>query len=592
MNDNIEIAHFKVDPQLTILLGETYRSSEFALKELVDNAWDADAENVWITMPTQLFTSESIIIEDNGYGMTKHELKNEYLNIAQNRIIKRGAKTPKERLIKGRKGVGKFAGLVTATIMQVETWSRGQYSTLTINKNEILKTPSDIENIDLPIFSESCDTNKHGTKITLSGLNQKLNYPNEDVFKQVLFSDYGRVNEIKIFVNNTFLTIEHAQLNLTTTDYVLEQAENVVLKIGIADTKIPIKQAGIQLKVGGKSVGKPSFFGLENSDDIPLKQLKRIYGEVNVDSLDEFVAGNWGGVVENSKAFQEVQELVQKEMRHLIEENYPQEYNLALARLKKKYYKTIELLPQYKQDFAKKSLENVLNKYFGDDERVDTVISVIMEALQKDEYWTIIDKLDKSDDSDVSLLADMLDEFGLVEVALISKQANNRKIAIKRFEKLVQNPVTSEYDIHKSLEKNLWLINNHLSLYKSNTSIKKTIEEKTEKKYSGERAKKRPDLILITNYSNEYVLIELKKYDYTLKIRDATQAIEYSIDLRPYYGEMKQIIVIGGKMPTIYQPTDIPPNVQLESYDRLISKANNEIDWLLDQFTDKRNLNN
>lgn len=49
-----ETAHFSVDTRLTRLLGETYRSSEAALKELVDNAWDADACNVWIRLPTPL----------------------------------------------------------------------------------------------------------------------------------------------------------------------------------------------------------------------------------------------------------------------------------------------------------------------------------------------------------------------------------------------------------------------------------------------------------------------------------------------------------------------------------------------------------
>lgn len=32
---------FKVDTRLAILLSENYRSPEKALKELVDNAWDA-----------------------------------------------------------------------------------------------------------------------------------------------------------------------------------------------------------------------------------------------------------------------------------------------------------------------------------------------------------------------------------------------------------------------------------------------------------------------------------------------------------------------------------------------------------------------
>lgn len=38
-----EKANFKVDPRLAKLLGESYRSTEYALKELVDNAWDAEA---------------------------------------------------------------------------------------------------------------------------------------------------------------------------------------------------------------------------------------------------------------------------------------------------------------------------------------------------------------------------------------------------------------------------------------------------------------------------------------------------------------------------------------------------------------------
>ncbi len=47
-------AQFRVDPRLTSLLGEGYRSTEQALKELIDNAWDADAENVWITLPDRM----------------------------------------------------------------------------------------------------------------------------------------------------------------------------------------------------------------------------------------------------------------------------------------------------------------------------------------------------------------------------------------------------------------------------------------------------------------------------------------------------------------------------------------------------------
>ena len=36
-------AHFTVDPRIASILGEHYTSCERALRELIDNAWDAEA---------------------------------------------------------------------------------------------------------------------------------------------------------------------------------------------------------------------------------------------------------------------------------------------------------------------------------------------------------------------------------------------------------------------------------------------------------------------------------------------------------------------------------------------------------------------
>ena len=66
-------ASFKVNTRLASILGESYRSTELALKELVDNSWDADAENVWITLPEPL-TKNPIIIKDDGSGMTEKQI--------------------------------------------------------------------------------------------------------------------------------------------------------------------------------------------------------------------------------------------------------------------------------------------------------------------------------------------------------------------------------------------------------------------------------------------------------------------------------------------------------------------------------------
>lgn len=78
-------ASFKVDPKLAELLGETYKSTEDAIKELVDNSFDADADEVRITLPTVLSEDPVVTIIDNGAGMKEMELRTEYLKIASSR---------------------------------------------------------------------------------------------------------------------------------------------------------------------------------------------------------------------------------------------------------------------------------------------------------------------------------------------------------------------------------------------------------------------------------------------------------------------------------------------------------------------------
>ena len=63
-----------------------------------------------------------IIVQDDGSGMKTAELEVEYLNIVSRRFSRKGERTPNlKRLVKGRKGIGKFAGLILASEMEVIT---------------------------------------------------------------------------------------------------------------------------------------------------------------------------------------------------------------------------------------------------------------------------------------------------------------------------------------------------------------------------------------------------------------------------------------------------------------------------------------
>ncbi|RUV81762.1 hypothetical protein EOA88_19490 [Mesorhizobium sp. M5C.F.Ca.IN.020.14.1.1] len=172
-----EIAHFAVNTRLTRVLGETYRSSEAALKELVDNAWDADANNVWIDLPEPL-TDDAVTVRDDGTGMTALEVRGEYLNIASDKRTRTGERTAKfNRKVKGRKGIGKFAGLTIASRMEVVTVARRRRCTLLIDKNELVENPKDLEAVRLPFVEDDVDDVVSGTTVTLTELDSRLNFP-------------------------------------------------------------------------------------------------------------------------------------------------------------------------------------------------------------------------------------------------------------------------------------------------------------------------------------------------------------------------------------------------------------------------------
>ncbi|WP_303678181.1 type I restriction enzyme endonuclease domain-containing protein [Ralstonia mannitolilytica] len=135
---------FQVDSRLATLLSQEYTSTERALKELVDNAWDADADQVSIQLPKPL-SGEPIVIRDDGTGMTEEELRRHYLTIAKDRRSVRGERTAgKNRQVKGRKGIGKFAGFMVASVMTLETRTRGNAITTAEVLQELIQLAKDI----------------------------------------------------------------------------------------------------------------------------------------------------------------------------------------------------------------------------------------------------------------------------------------------------------------------------------------------------------------------------------------------------------------------------------------------------------------
>lgn len=579
-------AHFKVDPRLATLLGETYRSTELALKELVDNAWDADAEVVWITLPDPV-TIDPIVIKDNGSGMTESEVRNEYLAVASDRRSRKGDRSvTKKRLVKGRKGIGKFSGLMAADVMHLETKTRGRATSITISKQDILTTKKDLEKIILPVESISCRPSEHGTVIRLSNLNQSLSFPKPEILRQILMLEYGRETDFKIHVNGDLLDIEDIPGKIFTEEISLPGVGTVKLRFIIADDMKKLKNTGIVVRVGGKMVGKPGYFGLDNSEDIPRKLLQKVYGEIEADGLADDVTADWGAIIENSKAFQALEEWVQPHLKQGLNKVYRSEMNLAKARLEKQFQQRLASLPEYRREFAKKALERIMQKFYGESEdRRATVANVVLDALERDEYWQVLHKIDLARHRDVETFADALGNFGLVEIAVMAQQATNRKQFLDNLEELIRNNDTQEMTVHKALENSLWALGEEYSLLTSNKTLARTIEEHLNKKFTGERAQKRPDLLLADLSRDKMLLIEFKRPSLTLNRDHKNQAEKYRDDLLPFFSKSIDILVLGGHRKEGLPVAPDNGQTMLVSYTEIISNARNRLEWLIKELS-------
>lgn len=136
-----------IDPRILELLGPSlYTNIYYILAELIANAYDADAHNVYI-----IANKDDITVEDDGKGMSYADGDvQKYLNVAAiSRNTKDESKTASGRKKMGRKGVGKLAALSVSENVLIKTISNKEKSGFILSRhigsNNLLTPLSDDE---------------------------------------------------------------------------------------------------------------------------------------------------------------------------------------------------------------------------------------------------------------------------------------------------------------------------------------------------------------------------------------------------------------------------------------------------------------
>lgn len=354
-----EGAQFAFEISLSVLnhLGRhLYRSFATVLGEAISNAWDADANNVWITIDRE---NNSFFIKDDGAGMSAADFQNKFLRIGYSKRKDGDRSTEKKRAYIGRKGIGKLALLSCADrISIISKTAGGAYIGGVIDnsgldkaiQNDLTPDKYTLEAADLKAFAPYVEDHQHGTIIYFQ--NAKDGIRNTVEYLRRLMALYFRFalmdDAFHIFLNDKEITLDDLQNLADKTEFLwnINKLEDVYVNQRLTKLK---ESKGIEINADFSgfigSVIKPRDLKIMTTSEkvsidlfvngrmrerdilkhIPTARIVEsyLYGQIHFNSLDDNIdrfTTSREGIVADDPKFQAFLDAFRKVMTNVLED--------------------------------------------------------------------------------------------------------------------------------------------------------------------------------------------------------------------------------------------------------------------------------
>ncbi len=205
----MENVSFSVDAGIINRLGlELVGKSETALAELIKNSYDADANVVNLYFENADKKGGTLIIEDDGVGMTKTQLIQGFMRLATTDKVHNSISEKYKRPKAGRKGIGRFSTQRLGEKLEIVTEAqRAQPMKLVIDWNKYVtdKDISEIKNELSVLPKESSSGN--GTKLRIYRLRDK--WSDADIkrvyrfISELIQPDFLQINNNEISIDES-----------------------------------------------------------------------------------------------------------------------------------------------------------------------------------------------------------------------------------------------------------------------------------------------------------------------------------------------------------------------------------------------------
>lgn len=353
---------FSFEISLSVLnhLGRNlYRSFMTVLGEAISNAWDADAENVWIYIYKN---DNAFVVQDDGDGMNNNDFQTKFLKIGYSKRKSGNTTTNNGRPFIGRKGIGKLALLSCAKKISILTKTKnsmyvgGMIDNTGLDqaiKNDLNPDQYQLGEVNQKFFRKHTKDHDQGTIIYFEDINDGIK--NKTEYLKKLIALYFRFslldNSFNIYVDGQKVTLDDLDdlANKTQFLWIINDLNDPFVTEKIA--KSPELRETIMRKekkpIRGfiASVAKPSQLKIMTTEEkvsvdlfvngrlrekdilkhIPSTRVVEsyLYGQIHFDELDDQkdrFASSREGVIASDPKYEEFLEYLKKIVAEIMED--------------------------------------------------------------------------------------------------------------------------------------------------------------------------------------------------------------------------------------------------------------------------------
>lgn len=518
---------------------QMYSGAVPAISELISNAYDAMARNVWITIPTghAIRQTSKIVVKDDGHGMTFDECNSFYLSVGRDRRSNQSDWTDpynslQSRKVQGRKGIGKLAGFGIANYIEVRSIRNGQVQHFGMDYDKLTKSGhfADAEGYEAELLPEDGKKTqkKPETTITLSRLKIsqaiKENNFRRSIARRLLVLD----RSFKVHVNKQPILRQEVPFQFRFPEGIggwehtqLEKDQHIQWWAGFSkDTITDEEQRGFVVYVRGKLAQTPWFFDLSGGV-WGQHGMQYLTGEIQADFLDEaedLIATDRGTVRwEDSKATH-LKKWGQKKVRYLLE-RWTDKRREAKNKSRKVilYMEQADKLPENERQIFKTAVDRIcaipqLDKHQDGKDITDELVEFVYNAMTNRSFLDAIRRLNTASPDDVEHFERVLSEWDIIEAINTAHLVKGRVEIIQKFAQMIRDKVPEKPDMQDYLQNHPWLIDPKWTMLVHETSLDRMIRDEFKISIPKSReGARRPDFFCLGDRNQTAYLVETKR---------------------------------------------------------------------------------